>query len=169
MPKVLKAQVTYTKPKDYIDDWRELLERVFCVFEKKINKMSGGKCLYVKKVDHITTAIGTNKPQRNCVKVDTELLQNVYGPKTIIAVNKLMKQFRKRQIGLVFSSTMLPELATVSKLKDKKKEIDIIKARKKFLQQQRRKGFTFEADADVWGHVEKQRKEQKRASYYKLQ
>ena len=169
MPKVSKKQVTYTKPNDYIDEWRELVDDVFRVYEKQPNKMSGGKCLYAKKIDHLTTAIGTNKPQRKCEKVKTELLEDVYEAKTIIEVNKLMKQFRKRQIGLVFTSSMLPKLANMPKLKDKKKDIDIIKARNLFLQRQRRKGFTFEADTDVWRHVEKQRKEQKRASYYKLQ
>ena len=157
------------KANAYVDDWRELLERVFCVFEKKINKVSGGKCLYVKKIDHITTAIGTNKPQRHCETVQREMLEDVYQATTIIKVNKLMKQFRKGQIGLVFTSSLLPKLANMPKLKDKKKEIDIIKARNLFLQRQRRKGLTFQVDVDVWGHVEKQRKAKKRVSYYKLQ
>ena len=167
MPKVTKKQVSDMN-NDYVDEWRELLERVFRVFEKKINKC-GAEILYAKKIDHRTTSIGTNKPQRKCEKVETELLEDVYQAKTIIEVNKLMKQFRKGQIGLVFTSSVLPKLANMPKLKDKKKEIDIIKARNLFLQRQRRKGFRFEVDADVWGHVEKQRKAKKRTSYYKLQ
>ena len=168
MPKVTKKQVSAMNVNDYVDEWRELLESVFRVFEKSINTC-GAKILYAKKIDHCTTSIGTNEPQRKCEKVQMELLEDVYQAKTIIEVNKLMRQFRKGEIGLVFTSSMLHKLATMPKLKDKKKDIDIIKARHLFLQQQRRKGFRFEVDADVWGQVEEQRKAKKRASYYKLQ
>ena len=149
MPKVSKKQVTYTKPNDYIDEWRELVDDVFRVYEKQPNKMSGGKRLYARKIDRVTTAIGTKKPQRKCEKVETELLEDVYQAKTIIEVNKLMRQFQTGKIGLVFTSSTLPKLANMPKLKDKKKDIDIIKARSLFLKRQRQKGFRMEVDLSL--------------------